>query len=84
MKFVKLFFDYFFGLGAVLVVLDLVVFDGGVEEMASLPEPMKYIIGISIAIYWTARTGWFVISKRLEYRERMLEILKKEREILGN
>ena len=84
MKFVKLFFDYFFGLGATLVLLDLLFFRGNIEDMVALPQPLKYIIGVSIAIYWVARTGWYFVSKRLEYKERMLEILRKEKEFFGN
>ena len=83
MKFVKAFFDYFFGLGAFLVILDLAIFDGGIEQMVNLPGPLKVVMGIGIGFYWVARTVWFIISKRLEYKERMLEILRKERELLG-
>ncbi len=81
MKFVKAFFDYFFGLGAVLVLMDLFVFDGGIEAMLNLPGPLKIVAAIGIGTYWSARTIWFIISKRLEYRERMIEILKKEKEL---
>lgn len=83
MKFAKAFFDYFFGLGAVLVLLDLTFFEGGIEQMINLPGPLKIVAAIGIAFYWTARTVWFIISKRLEYRERIIDILKKEKELLG-
>ncbi len=83
MKFVKAFFDYFFGLGAVLVLMDLIVFDGGIEAMLNLPGPLKIVAAIGIGFYWAARTVWFIISKRLEYRERIVDVLKKERELLG-
>ena len=82
MKFVKTFLSYFFGLGAVLIALDELVFEGGIEEMVSLPGPMKYAIGVVIFGYWGARLCWFVYEKFfIEARERLLDIKKKEQEI---
>lgn len=83
MKFFRAFFDYFFGLGATIALMDVLLLDGAIEESMSLPEPLKIVMGIGIAFYWISRTVWFVISKTLEYKERTIEIIKKQRELLG-
>lgn len=83
MKFIKAFFDTFFGIGATIALMDILIFNGGIEEMLSLPGPLKIVMGTVISFYWTARTVWYIISKRIEYKDKMLELRKKELEVLG-
>ncbi len=84
MKSLFAFLDKFFGLGAVLVLLDVTVFDGGIEEMIALPYPLKVAIGILMAVYLFARIVYFVVSKSIEVKERLMELRRKEREMLKN
>ena len=79
MKSVVTFFDYFFGLGAVLVLLDLTLFDGGIENMMELPYPLKVVIGCLMACYLFLRVVDFGIRKYLELREKWIELKEKEK-----
>lgn len=82
MKFLIRGLDIFFGGGAILVLLDLIIFSGGIEELSGLPDPLKYIIGVIMAIYLAARTLYYIVSKILEVYERISNIVRKRKDFL--
>lgn len=81
MKSVITFFDYFFGFGAALVLLDLTLFDGGIESMMELPYPLKVVIGCLMACYLTIRIIAFAAQKYMELKEKWIDLKRKEREL---